>query len=302
MEKREQKLSEGYDFIEESTSFDAYPVEFQKADEVVIVESEGEKSPYKILGRVRGVFAPIGEFSRNKRIYSENLWPTVLENEEFSTRLKRRGILGCIGHEDKRVDDKDLRDGKVSHVISKLEIRKNDKGKPYLYGEYDILDTPAGRMLEALHEGGVDLYVSSRGAGKLHPVPGQNYSMVLPESYYVDCFDVVLRPGFLQARPVFEQVTESVNENVEVPKLSYKKEEPKSEVEQLREQVEKLATVVEKLVDSVYEEDTEDDNVEKVSEDKQASLITTMTLLLNSGINEEVVSQTLDILIDSLKK
>ena len=97
-------------------------------------------------------------------------------------------------------------------------------------------------------------------------------------------------------------MTESVNENVEVPKLSYKKEEPKSEVEQLREQVEKLATVVEKLVDSVYEEDTEDDNVEKVSEDKQASLITTMTLLLNSGINEEVVSQTLDILIDSLKK
>ena len=208
-EEKIQKLSEGFDFIEESTSFSDESLSFQDVDELVISESEGEQSPYKILGKACGCFAPIGEFSRNKRLYSDDLWPTVLANEEFSSRLNSRSIFGCISHSDKKVDDVDIREGKVSHIVSKLEIREDDNKKPYLYGELEILDTPAGRILEAMYKGGANLYVSSRGAGKLIPVPGQDYSMVKPDSYFVECFDVVCRPGFLKAKPVYEGIKEA---------------------------------------------------------------------------------------------
>ena len=208
-EEKVQRLSEGYDFIEESSAFSDEALSFQDASELVISESESEKSPYKILGKACGCFAPIGEFSRNKRLYSNDLWPTVLANEEFSNRLNSRSIFGCISHSDKKVDDVDIREGKVSHIVTKLEIREDDNRKPYLYGELEILDTPAGRILEAMYKGGANLYVSSRGAGKLIPVPGKDYAMVRPDSYFVECFDVVCRPGFLKAKPVYEGIKES---------------------------------------------------------------------------------------------
>lgn len=221
MEEKVQRLSEGMDFLEEALGY-GEPLEYTEINESIISESNGSSpSPYKILGRCSGNFQPIGEFSRNKRLYSENLWPTVLQNEELKSRLAHRAVFGCLGHADKLVDDRDVQEGKVSHIVTKLEVRKDkNTGKPFLYGELEILDTPAGRILEAMYKGGADLYVSSRAAGKLFPVPGQDYSLIKPEQYVVHTFDIVCRPGFIKARPVFEaspsesaQVSESqINE------------------------------------------------------------------------------------------
>ena len=315
MEEKVQRLSEGYDFIEESTAFSIEPLEYQPVNEVSIVESNKEESKYKILGKACGVFAPIGEFSRNKRLYDKSLWPTILkEGGELSERVKNRAVYGCIGHEDKRVDDRDLRDGKVSHLISKLEIREDASGKPYLYGELDILNTRAGRDLLGIYEGGGNLYVSSRGAGKLHPVPGQNYSVVLPESYYVNTFDIVLNPGFLQAKPVFEQVDTSsssetkssnIQEAVSEEDLHIEVEHDKKEtsnkaneeLETLKGQVEKLASILEKVVDSIYE--TEENKT--VSEEKKAAILGVMGILSESNIKEETLSEIVDIIKNNLK-
>ena len=296
MEEKYQRLSEGYDFIEESTSFSNDALSFSDLSQIEISEGTSTKSPYKILGKACGCFAPIGEFSRNKRLYSDDLWPTVLENEEFKNRLESRSIFGCISHEDKLVDDYDIREGKVSHIVTKLEVREDLNNKPYLYGELEILDTPAGRILEAMYKGGANLYVSSRAAGKLIPVPGQNYSLVRPEQYHVHCFDVVCRPGFLQARPAFEAVdVEPIQHPVQEakqepiatvavtteaipcttanwapittsattvalessPLFAVSESAMKSEVAELKGQIDRLAQVIEKVVDDIYEENGE---------------------------------------------
>ena len=229
----EEKLSWGdVDFIEESASFSDVPLTFKEGIE--ISEDESECSPFHILGKARGCFAPIGEFSRNKRLYSESLWPTVLQNEELKSRLASRSVFGCLGHADKLVDDRDIQEGKVSHIVTLLEVRNDQKtGKPYLYGELEILDTPAGRILEAMYKGGANLYVSSRAAGKLIPVPGQNYSMVKPDQYHMHTFDIVCRPGFLQAHPMFESA--STNESVNEEDISETSKELKSKVAALRQ-------------------------------------------------------------------
>lgn len=286
MEEKVQRLSEGMDFIEESVGY-GEPLTFTEVNENIISESTNSKpSPFKILGRCCGNFQPIGEFSRNKRLYSEDLWPTVLQNEEFKSRLAHRAVFGCLGHADKLVDDRDIQEGKVSHIVTLLEVRKNEEtGKPFLYGELEILDTPAGRILEAMYRGGADLYVSSRAAGRLVPVPGQNYALVKPDQYHVHCFDVVCRPGFLQARPTFEAVStgqpqptiheSATSVSATVPTVTVSAIAPTAtttsswavstsaiaptiaeskEVEALKDQVSKLTKIIEKVVDDVYEE------------------------------------------------
>ena len=304
-EEKIQRLSEGYDFIEESSAFSDEALSFQDADELVISESESEKSPYKILGKACGCFAPIGEFSRNKRLYSDDLWPTVLANEEFSSRLNSRSIFGCISHSDKKVDDVDIREGKVSHIVSKLEIREDDNRKPYLYGELEILDTPAGRILEAMYKGGANLYVSSRGAGKLIPVPGQNYSMVRPDSYFVECFDVVCRPGFLKAKPVYEGIKES-------EEVSEAKEEPikkeiseSSEIQELKGQISKLTKIIEKVVDDVYEVEepaNKTNEVQSTDEQSKKALTEAVDLLLASKLQKPVLKEILEELVKAKKQ
>ena len=116
-EENVQRLSEGMDFLEESVGY-GEPLEFTEVNENAISESSVSKpSQYRVLGRCSGNFQPIGEFSRNKRLYSRDLWPKILENEELKSRLARRGVFGCLGHADKLVDDRDIQEGKVSHIV-----------------------------------------------------------------------------------------------------------------------------------------------------------------------------------------
>lgn len=326
MEEKIQKLSEGYDFIEESIGNSTEPLSFSEVSDVVISEGKEKSSPYKILGKACGCFAPIGEFSRNKRLYSNDLWPTVLANEAFKQRLKNREVFGCLGHADKLVDDRDIQEGKVSHIVTCLDVREDVNGKPYLYGELEILDTPAGRILEGMYKGGANLYVSSRAAGKLIPVPGQDYCMVRPDQYHVHCFDVVARPGFLQARPAFEAVSSEpvqpqIHESVE-EKISEQPVQESSEVSELKSQVEQLAKIIEKVVDDVYEEETPTEPKEKVLEKKpeeapqqqeqpiapvekektNEALADFVSLMADTNISEEVFSEILDIMAKSIKE
>ena len=269
-------LDEGYDFIEES--FSSEPLSYTEADKYEITEAEGKASPYKILGRCCGNFQPIGVQSRNQRVYENDHWDVQLHKPEVSERLKSRSMWGTLGHFDRKITDEDVREGRISHVISVLETRRDNNGKPYLYGELEILDTPAGRILEAMYKGGANLYVSSRGAGKLINVAGDPLKHVDKNSFYFEGFDIVKAPGFLQARPVFEATkNESVSEgemgarvsDVEnkdmVEKIAEHMETlPESEIAELKGQINQLAKIIEKVVDDVYEEEIDETSDKKV--------------------------------------
>ena len=258
-------LDEGYDFIEESCSTE--PLTFTEADKDIIVESsEGKKSSYHILGTCKGVFQSIDEPSRNGRIYEHDHWQYQISKPEVQERLQNRQMLGQIGHRDARVDDLTISRGEVSHVVTVMEVREDANGKPYLYGELEILDTPAGRILKGLYEGGVGLYISSRGAGKLEDMPGQlceggrPLKKVSKTSYFLETWDIVKAPGFLKARPVYESAVsedkkEAVHESVEeTSQLTPNKVSTNEDITTLKSQIDKLAKIVEKVVDDVYEE------------------------------------------------
>ena len=256
----EEKLAWGdYDFIEESTSFSSTPLNFEEVSEVAISEAKSsEKSPFKLIGRVCGCIAPIDCMSRNGRLYEASHWPKILSNPELQERIASRKFFGMISHENCPINDRNFKAGEISHICSLLEVRNDDNGKPYLYGELDILDTPAGRILKAMYEGGAGLYVSTRAAGRLleSTRDGRPIKVVDPSNYYINSIDFVLNPGFLQAKPAFEAVSTEVPQ----PQLHESVEEPlqpsstSEEFTTLKSQIDKLAKIVEKVVDDVYEE------------------------------------------------
>ena len=216
------KLFESFDFIEESygygevLNFQIYeePVENSTITEALCVDHSYVDPKYLTIGMAEGCFAPIGVMSRNNRIYDEDHYPYLLSDEMLMNRVHSRAMLGTIGHHDKRVDDEDLANDVCSHVVTELEVRENAEGQPYLYGKLEILNTTAGRRLRQLYEHGIPLYVSSRGGGKLLPVPNKTYKRVDKQHYFLETFDVVKEPGFLDANPT-PHVSSSVNESID---------------------------------------------------------------------------------------
>ena len=330
-EKIKTFLDEGFDFIEESVS--EVPLEFTETDKDIIVESKDNKQrPFHILGVCKGVFQPINEPSRNFRMYDPDHWAYQIAKPELQERLQNRQMLGQIGHRDSRVDDATISRGEVSHVVTCMEIREDVNGKPYLYGELEILDTPAGRILKGLYEGGVGLYISSRGAGKLEPMPeqfGQDSRMkrVSKTSFFLETWDIVKAPGFLKARPVYESAVsedkkEAVHESHDTTELDVKPSSTSEaqEITQLKSQIDKLAKIVEKVVDDVYEEPTSEAKEEpkqKEMEKKPAepehmqkqpiapvkeAMADFISLMASTNITEEAFEEIIDIIAKAKKE
>jgi len=201
--------STDFDFIEEACGSGEPTFEFYDEPQVVSESKEAGKVNYPVIGRASGVFAPIGVMSRNNRIYEDDHYPYLLENQQLMDRILHRGMLGTIGHHNKKVDDEDLAAGRVSHVVTDLHVKEEPDGSRNLYGTLEILDTPAGHLLKTYYDSGLPLFVSSRGGGRLIQNPHETFKRVDKTKYFLETFDIVKNPGFLQAKPVYEKVSES---------------------------------------------------------------------------------------------
>ena len=175
-----------------------------------VSEASGEVDGQHVIGRVRGTFFVPNGVSRNNRFYSKDLWESVLADPEVQEKLKNKRMLGTVGH-DLPIDDKAVRDGMISHIVTKLEIGES-AGKYRGMGEALILDTPAGRSLNVLLHAGSKLFTSSRAFGKFsgneNGVP-----KVDKGSYKLTGFDMVLDPGFVEANPKLVEQLEINNIN-----------------------------------------------------------------------------------------
>jgi hypothetical protein len=76
---------------------------------------------------------------------------------------------------------------KVSHKIENLNWQGND-----VVGKATILNTPMGKIVEGLLEGGVKLGVSTRGMGSLQR---QNGAMIVGSDFLLNAVDIVQDPS-----------------------------------------------------------------------------------------------------------
>jgi hypothetical protein len=132
---------------------------------------------------IKGIMAQGGIINRNKRIYpsevlSESM--SIYENEYVKTSR----AVGELEHP----DSGQINLERISHIIETLE-RVGDN----YYGKAKVLNTPTGRIVAGLLEGGVKLGVSTRADGKV--VKNSQGINEVQRGLRMNAVDVVFHPS-----------------------------------------------------------------------------------------------------------
>tara|TARA_Y100000310_G_scaffold276267_1_gene293281 strand:+ start:577 stop:1791 length:1215 start_codon:yes stop_codon:yes gene_type:complete len=177
--------------------------------------------------KVRGLFQRADEANQNKRVYPK----TILENQvrKLQPLIKERRLCGELDHP----QNDTVKLTNASHLVTKLWMEGNE-----VMGEAEILNTPNGKVAQALITDGVKIGISSRGLGTLSEdhMTGQK---TVNEDYNLVTFDLVADPSTRGAHPAISEsrileearyertLKEAVSERVFVTMLKNKLDEGK---------------------------------------------------------------------------
>ena len=155
--------------------------------------TQEEQEKRGILGRLVGRIADTKNPTRNGRLYSNELWEKVFNDPIMQEKINNHLLLGELGHP----EDREEIDIEKAAVCLAEPPKKGKDG--YLYGVFDILSTPSGKILKSLCDYGCNIAISSRGSGDIIYDDNGNEA-VDPDTYQCETFDIVLVPGVEQAR------------------------------------------------------------------------------------------------------
>jgi hypothetical protein len=131
---------------------------------------------------IEGVFMSAEQKNRNGRIYPRDVMEGAV-NKYVTEQVQNGRAVGELNHPEGPTVNLD----KVSHKIEKLDWSGND-----VVGKATILNTPMGKIVEGLLEGGVKLGVSTRGMGSLQRL---NDAMVVKPDFLLNAVDIVQDPS-----------------------------------------------------------------------------------------------------------
>ncbi len=164
--------------------------------------TEDEQQKRGILGRLIGPIADSINPTRNGRKYSGELWEKVFNNPIMKEKIENRVCFGELGHPTDRTET-DME--KIAWCLAEIP-KKGSDGQ--LYGVFDILSTPNGKILKSLCDYGCNIGASSRGSGDTF-IDYDGQESVDPDTYECECWDAVLIPAVKSAR--LKPVTESLH-------------------------------------------------------------------------------------------
>ena len=169
-----------------------------KMNALSLQEGVQSKNPH-CLGTLRGPCADWGEATRNGNYYSRKLWENVFKDPLVKEALEDRVLLGELDHPQDRLE------ASASNACIVMTGYEFDDENKVLLGEFDILPTPAGKVLKSLLDCGCKIGVSSRGEGDVTQDSEGRNVVAEDGSYYFVGFDAVAMPAVKKAKPALQE-------------------------------------------------------------------------------------------------
>lgn len=246
------------------------------------------------LMHLSGVFGVCGVRNNNQRVYEHNNYAKMVEN--MQERIKKAPIPGELEHP----QTMNITLENISHRIDSIKIDENG----VVSGEITLLDTPKGKIAQAIVEGGLPLFISSRAQGQVNPKNG----VVTLES--LATYDLVGTPGFSQAEMHLNEslIAESLSDNVFyiTEKENNENNLEDMEMQQILEKFEALENQINELKEQNEElqaqlESKQDIDLEKLANGIQRWIVEEYSPEVQNWITEEYQENLLEESLDQVK-
>ena len=153
--------------------------EFTENNLEVLTEDKGNgEKTYAI----EGIFMQANQKNRNGRIYPRDVMNAAV-SKYVNDQVSKGRACGELNHPEGPTVNLD----KVSHKIESLQWEGDD-----VVGKATILETPMGKIVKGLLDGGVSLGVSTRGMGSLK---NGNDAMIVQKDFMLNAVDIVQDPS-----------------------------------------------------------------------------------------------------------
>jgi hypothetical protein len=163
------------------------PDDYQYTPERFVESKSGSK--LHILGHIEGKFAHADVPTANNRRYGRGVMESNLKR--LASNIEARGVYGELDHPS---DGRTLFQ-RVSHIVTRLDMKEDGQ----VFGGWDILDTPNGRIQQAICKAHGRLGTSSRGVGTT--TPGKDGIEDVNNDFMLVTFDAVVDPAAKDAYP-----------------------------------------------------------------------------------------------------
>jgi hypothetical protein len=246
------------------------------------------------LMHLSGVFGVCGVKNNNQRVYEHSNYAKMVES--MQNRIKKAPIPGELEHP----QTMNITLENISHRIDSIKIDENG----VVSGEITLLDTPKGKIAQAIVEGGLPLFISSRAQGQVNPKNG----VVTLES--LATYDLVGTPGFSQAEMHLNEslVAESLSDNMFIitEKNNEENNQEDMELKEILEKMESLEAQVNELKEQnelLQEqlEEKQDIDLEKLANGIQKWIVEEYSQEVQNWITEEYESTILEQSMDQVK-
>ncbi len=238
---------------------------------------------------LEGVFGVCGVKNNNHRIYQKDNYAKMVES--LQKRIETEGCPGELEHP----STMNITLENVSHKIDSISI--DEKG--VVSGSITLLDTPKGKIAQAIVEGGLPLFISSRAQGNVDSKTG----IVTLEN--LKTFDLVGSPGFSEARLHIHlnegQVLESITDTCY---MIAEKENTEQDNMLNEEKLNELEVKINQLEERCYNLERENnslkDTINEQAEDIKHWAMTDLSNGIEKWINEVYQPEIINLVTESL--